>query len=692
MVCLFPPACFPFPRTLMSIAAVAPLLLLAGCPSPKPEDSQVSGTISIHGYNIDPSDILVRARPILPEGDPGADGKEAPRIVQGSATRVWGGDSLTYELRLSGLVAETPYRIGLKIANQVERSYPRLVWASDREPLVLAGESRLHFDAYAVLSELEVLGSAEARGEERWVAADGLDFSDPDRSARLFRWRTSIPGVTGGELQVSIKPFPRVGRGNYAACDEPDDGVIYREEFEAIVGEWAPIPPIDFNAILVGHRADAGIALRANDDPYWDAEVLPRLEAGMPIYVRVVPRIGDDPICDSRQGGVVPEVLLASILASLTMVEPDPVSDPKVELGTVWYTKPDYDTRPGYYETCYRVTKDHKILSFGQAGFTVWDMLAANHMSGVGYGGVAKRGKGFCVPPSSGDDDGWVESFFDSFGSVLTGVIDGIGQLVNYTANLWEEIQDAVVDVAASAVDSVGIIDCGQGSTCRAALETGLEIGLASMGLPPSLPNFEELIDHGVDYLAAQVAAQAGVPSVVADYASDKAQKFVKEVVEDLKKSHSMPGLPDWLVADLRFEPAVLTVEVYGQGKTQPFKGRPGVIRKHTSVYSGAFIQLPRHLPKKGVEPPLVFPMALPPNADDLPEPPPLYTYMIWGEKVTVYPSEYQRAIWYKQKWLDLRYKNGCYHVHLVALSDPGGIYELISSNIRADDYSAACK
>ncbi len=49
---------------------------------------------------------------------------------------------------------------------------------------------------------------------------------------------------------------------------------------------------------------------------------------------------------------------------------------------------------------------------------------------------------------------------------------------------------------------------CDQ-SCLKADLTTGLNIALASMGIPPSLPNFAELQEQGLDYLAAKAVESA---------------------------------------------------------------------------------------------------------------------------------------------------------------------------------------
>lgn len=688
------------PLRALSIAmhGIAPVctLLLAlpqfGCP-PVQTGGQVSGVIDVHGYDIDPNDIMIRARPL---NIPVDDGETKARPVIGRATRLPGGEQ--FEFTLSGLEEDIPYRIGLRIDNQDTKLYPRLVWNSNKDPLVIASDTSLEFHAYAVRSEIEVMTADVGRDRPEWVGADVLDFTVPDQAARTFRWRTSLTNVTGGRLQVSVAPFPRIAERGYNPCANDDDGIVYTVDFEAIPGEWVTLPPVNFHALLAGGRDDprdkaalAGSIGKALDSPSWETDTLPKLEAGMPLYVRVLPLVGDVSVCDPDDGGVPPEVILARLL--LEVFEGiEVIENPKVQIGTVWYNKPVIGARPYAGETCYRFTQDHKLRSPFGGGGTAWDMLAKAYTSGASYNQTILAGTSFCVPPDD-DDDGWFESFAESFSSVITGAFDALADAVNYVSNLWEEIQDAVVDVVAGAIDDIGIINCGPNSACRKALEAGLELALASMGVPPSLPNFEELVDEGIDYVAAQVASQVGVPPELVDYASQQAKDFVKKVAEDMQANYHVPGLPDWLAPDLRFQPASVVMELYGPGTDEPFNSQPMIIRNNSPIFLGAGVKLPIALPKQGEEPPIMFPMVLPPNTEGL-DPAPTFTIPTLTGPVTLYPSEYGKGVWYKNQWITHRYAYpfSCYSFYLVALSSPGGIYNLRDNHFVPYDSTIGCE
>jgi len=252
----------------------------------------------------------------------GVEGGHVPELVAGPGS-VWYGLASSAEVRKilgrdavtgarwHGAVADQ-YAVG--VANLARHSEsiraklhaldPRLAWDADREPLVLAGDAPLAFDAYAVPSEFEVLGAAEGRRREAWVGGDAVDFTDPPRATRQFRWRTSLASATGGELQVSLVPYPRLGsRGG--PCSNDEGAVIHRVAFAAVPGRWIDPIAIDFNALLYPPKkefATQALALVAEmlKSPRLDAAALEELRAQAP--ASIAPQRGAaEPVLDAPE-------------------------------------------------------------------------------------------------------------------------------------------------------------------------------------------------------------------------------------------------------------------------------------------------------------------------------------------------------------------------------------------------------
>lgn len=142
------------------------------------------------------------------------------------------------------------------------------------------------------------------------------------------------------------------------------------------------------------------------------------------------------------------------------------------------------------------------------------------------------------------DDKSWLEKIGDFFSDIFSFVQDAVN---------W--VSEAYNSIKAFAINSVvGIL----GEWARGPLTMGLEIGLAAMGLPPSIPNFDELTSMGKDYLIKATAEYAGIPP-------EAAAKAVDIVIEETKKASEGGGNSGvWLKPDpdYYYRPAYLELRV----------------------------------------------------------------------------------------------------------------------------------
>lgn len=152
--------------------------------------------------------------------------------------------------------------------------------------------------------------------------------------------------------------------------------------------------------------------------------------------------------------------------------------------------------------TIYKPAKlyEVKIKSFDpirapEAGICNGAMILENDWTTLGVNGPVtyKAGERVCPKSYKGvGEEAWYESLWNFAKSG-----------VNWVTESYQKLKKAVVDGLAD-------VACGGDDYCRQAISAGLDIGLAAMGIPPSLPNFDELVDGGLDYLAGEIALQAG--------------------------------------------------------------------------------------------------------------------------------------------------------------------------------------
>jgi len=148
--------------------------------------------------------------------------------------------------------------------------------------------------------------------------------------------------------------------------------------------------------------------------------------------------------------------------------------------------------------------------------------------------------KYLCNPPA---DKSWWDKF-----------TEGFEELIGLMASLVNNIADAYNGVKMTIISSF----CGGNSACITVVSTGVDIGLAALGVPPTLPNFDKLMDEGAGYLAATIADESGVPG-----SNIIAEQMLKDI------AHGMKNVPNPLDVyglqpdpDYQYQPARLLIEL----------------------------------------------------------------------------------------------------------------------------------
>ena len=138
----------------------------------------------------------------------------------------------------------------------------------------------------------------------------------------------------------------------------------------------------------------------------------------------------------------------------------------------------------------------------------------------------------------------------NSLGDLVDAAGSGITDLWDWVSGTYSDLKKIAVDIVMdytpfglqckAMVSAVG----GKGSDCRVVAEVGVNAGMAALGLPPSIPNYNQLIDQGVDaavdLAADQITEQTGIPCV--GPCQDALKKGLSAAADNLKKSNDTPG------------------------------------------------------------------------------------------------------------------------------------------------------
>jgi len=608
-------------------------ILLAAAPWPaSARPGVIEGTLRLNGCIVAPSKLRLAAEPLRfeapdfrpPRIDPPTDRLEA--VFERTP------EPHVYRFLIDAVQPATLYR--LRVAAP-QRVCGRVFWRGPSEGLAVAGESSVAIEGFAARTTVEV---AEL-GSRNWVGADDLRFDDPVKAVRRFRFRSTLEGVVGGELQVSTEPFPL--EGAFGPCDEPRSGIVVRRRIAAT--PRGAIADVDFHEILVPRRDDS----RSSD---LDERTYVRLLASKPVYVRVVPERTDGPACDVKQDGVHGWVMLAKLPggSELPLPQiPNKVSGWYDQRYTPPYLGAEGFGHPTYRERAFKVIKPHKLHVFCSNSQVFLNDPMGCFIVNAGWwpaGSTIEPGVWFYYTPNygSGGGGGFFDGLVSSFSNLATATVGALGVGVQFLHDLYEEVKKGVAGVIVDVIqilpgDLKQACDALAGASgegdCQALVQAGLETGLASMGIPPSLPNWDQLKDQGIEYLASVVAAEivsgTGVP---VEFTEQQLAVLAKSAIDKMGEQRKGAGLKnEWLLPYAGFEPAVWSLTIKKDSSISVPSG-VHVVTKHYGLYQGANVVLPTEFPASGI---LRVPIVLRPSYTGIKAP---YCYTDWMGNVSCKP------------------------------------------------------
>jgi len=618
--------------------------------------AEISGLIQVYGCPVDPAFFRISVTPVGAVMPNDKVRYSDPHVNDVVADISETGDPHFLRFVAGGLARGSLYQLGVSAyqgLSDLPDDHPlahcqKIFWRGPERGLVVAGDRPVLLEGFVARAELEVR-SADPDSGLTWLGKDQLQFDDPEQSARVLRWRSWLPGTIGVELQVSTEPFPTAG--DFSNCDEPERGIVARiwQDQRGDPAEFQETPPIDFGAILRPGRTGAPADAPA-DTAAPTAADLAMLDLGAPVYVRAVPQTADGgPACDTAEQGVAGWVVMAKVPADFD-VPPPPVVPPAFEAWDENRYEPPYIGQPAighpaYGELAYKVIKPHQLPTAEEMKAAKKGDFWVSINDPLGYllvstglskpGDVLATGTWFYYRPVKTASGGGLVSDFTSalggLGSALGGLVTAsaglAGSFIDYMHYLTEQIKasvaKAVVDVAGVLPGVEAFCDAVASNTstsCEELVEQGMNYGLTSMGVPPSIPSWTELKEDGASYLAAQVSSAIGDPTGVTQQLTEDELLAMVDYTTSQQTAARGGDDPryDWVVPYLGFEPAVLTLSLKKNVEGDLPKNL--VIRvKPTPLFAGLNVAVPYRFP--GDSTLLRVPVVLPPNMSGFPPP-----------------------------------------------------------------------
>ncbi len=122
---------------------------------------------------------------------------------------------------------------------------------------------------------------------------------------------------------------------------------------------------------------------------------------------------------------------------------------------------------------------------------------------------------------------------------------DGIVSAFDWVGGAYNGLKNAAVNAVLNYTHACDLMNAaGAGDECKAVANAAVDAGMMALGVPPSIPNFDQLVDQGVDgavQLAAdQVTEQTGVPCV--GPCQDVLRQGLNSAAEQIKNASFAPG------------------------------------------------------------------------------------------------------------------------------------------------------
>jgi hypothetical protein len=383
-------------------------------------------------------------------------------------------------------------------------------------------------------------------------------------SAHWFQFRNADAAVTTVIFQVAARPF-----SNTESWDAPA-GLVYSKAYTtlpiSVLGNYPNAVPITFSQF-----GPAAGTLKPGDS--------------VPFYLRVVG------LTASTRPGVTTALLSETLKVNyykqqkVTIYQWKTVSVPSYTptIQVVHYQPVQWeDPSWAHYYTVYRYPKWNELTFNVTNGsstlYTYWYYYWKDHtMTPERY---EKEILWKWLAPGSRlqvwdkqEDKSWWDALWDGIVSFFKSIVEVLTKVVSWASTAFAAIKGGII--AFIAKNFPGIPD-----SWRGYLETALtmlaDYGLASLGIPPTLPNFDQLANGGLDYLAKAGLDAAGVPAgAVTDALLDAAKTAIKDKLADATNSASPNPLnAPFLHADPAklYQPAYIDVKV-----TNPYSDKPSL-------------------------------------------------------------------------------------------------------------------
>jgi hypothetical protein len=160
-------------------------------------------------------------------------------------------------------------------------------------------------------------------------------------------------------------------------------------------------------------------------------------------------------------------------------------------------------------------------------------------------------------------DKSWYEELWDDIVNFFKSIANVIMQITNWVSQAYANLKSGLINFV---VNNLPGIPSEWRDNLKNALAALVDYGLASLGIPPTLPNFDQLTEQGLDYLAKEALTEAGVPAdqMTADLVATTAQGIAENLASSTNSATPNPINAPFLKADPDYlaRPAYIDIKI----------------------------------------------------------------------------------------------------------------------------------
>ncbi|WP_418791923.1 S-layer homology domain-containing protein [Phosphitispora sp. TUW77] len=160
-------------------------------------------------------------------------------------------------------------------------------------------------------------------------------------------------------------------------------------------------------------------------------------------------------------------------------------------------------------------------------------------------------------------DKSWWGELWDSIVDFFSSIIDIIKNITNWVSSAYANLKSGLINFVAS---NFPLIPDNWRAGLKLALEALVNTGMAAMGIPPTLPNFDQLSNMSLDYMAQVALTEAGIPAneITNELVTKTAEGLGNEITAATNSASPNPinsaflkNHPDYL-----YRPAYMDIEI----------------------------------------------------------------------------------------------------------------------------------